>query len=58
MKIVLNTQEVKSILCDWMVKNNHVNKASIKELKIDVYADEKTIEFALILKCVENSTTD
>jgi hypothetical protein len=49
MKIVLNTEEVKSILCDWMVKNNHVKKNEIKELKIDVYEYEKKIEFALIL---------
>ena len=50
MKIVLNAEEVKNIVCSWLVKYNYVNKNEIAELKMVVDVENKSVEFELITK--------
>ena len=50
MKIVLTDNEVKNIVCAWMVERGHANRDEIQELKMVVDVENKSLEFELIFK--------
>jgi hypothetical protein len=50
MKITLSAEEVKNIVCCWLLENNHAQKEDIQELKMVVDVKNETLDFELIFK--------